>query len=100
MNVEEFIKKDLEKGDLIEILLTSDAQKEILKGQEYYFPGGKMKNPGRKHTGYITGIHLEKGDINCSSTWDESVAKFCEKEKVEMNGTHYHLGAISSILRP
>lgn len=99
MNVDEFLKKDLEKGDLVEIILNSDAQKEIVKGQEIYIPGGKMKNPGRIHARYIVGIHVEKEYVNFSPDWDESIAKFCEKEKVEMNGTHYSLGAIQSIIK-
>jgi len=90
----------LEKGDLVEILLTSDAQKNILQGQVSYISGGERNNPGRTHARYIVGIHLEKGYVNFSPNWDESIAKFCEKEMVEMNGTHYHLEAIQSIIKP
>ncbi|PJC45634.1 hypothetical protein CO037_00500 [Candidatus Pacearchaeota archaeon CG_4_9_14_0_2_um_filter_30_8] len=83
MNVEEFTKKDLKKGDLVKIVLTSDAQKIVIKGQENYISGGEMKNPGRIHPGYRGGSILKKGMLIVPQLGTKVLQSFVKKKRLK-----------------
>ena len=105
MDEENFTKEisELKKGDLVELVLTFDAKRNIFQGKEFYLPNPELATERthliepQKHSGYVTGIN--KNFLSLNNEWSEKDAKYCEKNKVEIGGIKYHFSVIDFIKR-
>ncbi|MDP3966575.1 MAG: hypothetical protein Q8Q04_03525 [archaeon] len=96
---EDIEKIDLKKGDLVELVLTTNARL-YRGGNEFYLsdketnPDKRINSPGRKHVGYLTDF---KGSfLTLHNEWSEELVKASERMHIEIGGIHYYFDAIES----
>ena len=93
-------KLGLNKGDLVEIVLTPDAKNYVGVGKFYMKDlGNKTNLPERFHSGYITGIYPEKGYLTLHYEWSDETLKLAEKNDIEIGGIMYYFNAIDKFKR-